>query len=175
MKTVFAIFILTTTGLCANPLTIEDKFSWDKVYLELEYTSPQKLSLWIINDNKLTHKLRYKTAFRINGIVLRPKKSKIYRQIILPAQQRILVEELKLRTYTSYIKAYLRVHRKKTLETQRQIDSRKNKVVITEEMCPPNGSAYPQTRAERNSRLDRRIWQRRQNQRQQRTNRNKTK
>ena len=176
MKKTLTVLILALTTLCADSISITEKFSWKKVYIVLENANPQKLELWIVNDNASSRSIRYKTAFRINRQVFRPKKSKRYRTITLPAQQRVLVETFAPKSASFYVEAFVKTRSGKILQTTKRIDNRDDSAVVSQEneMCAP-AERYSSTRAAQNARLNRRIWQRRQQQREKLVTDRKTK
>ena len=166
MKKMLTILLLTMTILCADPISTTEKFSWKKVYIAIENTDSSQLELWIVNDNTLSQTIRYKTAFRINRQVFRPKKSKKYRTIVLPPQQKVLVETVAFNSMRFYAQAFVKMRSGKILQTAKLIDNRGNSVSQESQMCAPaSARSYSSTGAAQNSRLNRRIWQRRQQQR----------
>ena len=125
MRTTLMILILTFTTLYADKSPFssikEDAFSWEKVYISLDNSTPMQVQIWLINDNTTSCAVSYKTALRVNSKVFR--LSRKYKKAVVAGKRRVLVDTYKFNSFhnVAIIRGYLKMRGGKTLKATKRI------------------------------------------------------
>ena len=125
MKTTLIILILTLTTLYADKSPFssieEDVFSWKKVYISLDDSAPRQVKIWLVNDNKTSCAISYKTALRVNSKVFRLTRK--YKKVAVAGKRRVLVDTYKFNSFNNVamIRGYLKMRGGKTLKATKRI------------------------------------------------------